>query len=98
MPAFFLLAWRRLFFHLVQLLLQRLHAQAAFLLPADIVFEAQIPVPRFHGVHELASFFHDHGFVEQHHRIAGGEFVGAAQVFKAVARSLSLSVAMPRSK
>ena len=66
----------------VQLFLQSLQPAAAFLLPAWVAFKLQVAVPGLHGVHHLAAVFHDQRFVEQHHRVVGGQFVGAAQIVK----------------
>ena len=67
---------------LVQLLFQGLQTAAPFGQPARIALEAQVAVPGLDGVHQLAAVFHGHGFVEQDDRVAGRQFVGAAQVFE----------------
>ena len=65
---------------LVQLLFQRIKPAAALSQPAGVALKAQIAVPGLHRIHHLAAILHDHSFVEQHHRIAGSQFVGAPQI------------------
>ena len=67
---------------LVQLLFQGLQAAAAVGQPLRVALKTQIAVPCLHGVHHLAAIFHGHCLVEQHHRIARGQFIGVAQIFK----------------
>src|ERR1035438_4695656 len=47
-----------------------------------VALEAQVAVPGLDGVHHLAAILHDHGLIEEHHRVAGRQLVGPAKVFE----------------